>query len=324
VKPVQRPQPPWTAGRAVAALLLILSSAAAARPSAQDLGQQCGHRHVVFDYTDHNQNENATYPSISYQQQKIYEKSFCDEIVNVETWFAQKNWWTLLSDEQPERFVALPETYLVRRGSFDGPYPDVLVVTNTDYQLSESLVPAFYGHRGRMQFPARRAAVNEGAIAHELTHVFFPNSNRMLAEGLAVYVQSKIGKNLAYPTFDQTPDQLVQAFTCGSKKTPLSAINLAALDQVTTPTPLGLRIGPLVYEADPSPPYAIAGSFVGYLIETDTLGIDLFHQLYVRTPLVPLERDAGSPERWREVYGVSLADLETGWKRKITNLGCPP
>ena len=304
-------------------LLLILSSAAAFRASAQELGQQCGHRHVVFDYTDRNPTENATYPSISTGQRQIYEQSFCKEIADVEKWFTQQHWWTLLS-EQPERFMALPETYIARRGSFDGPFPDLLVITNTEYQLSESLVPSFYGHRGRMQFPARRAAVNEGAIAHELTHVFFPNSNRMLAEGLAVYVQSKIGMNLAYPTFDQTPDQLVQEFTCGSKKTPLSAINLAALDQVTTPTPLGLRIGPLVYEADPSPPYAIAGSFVGYLIETDTLGMDLFHQLYVRTPLVPLERDAGSPDRWKEVYGVSLADLETGWKRKITNLGCSP
>jgi hypothetical protein len=159
-----------------------------------------------------------------------------------------------------------------------------------------------------MQFPARRAAVNEGAIAHELTHVFFPNSNRMLAEGFGVHVQSKIGSNPAYPTFEETPDQMVLALTCGSKKTPLSEINLTALDKVTTPSVLGLRIGPLVYENDA--PYGIAGSFVGYLI--DTFGMDLFHRLYVRTPLVPFERDAGEPERWQEIYRVSLADLEKG------------
>jgi len=131
----------WAAGTA-AMLLLILSSTAAFRAAAQNAGQQCGHRHVVFDYTDRNEDENVTYPSISLHQQQVYEQSFCTEIDNVEKWFVQQNWWALLAG-QPERLVALPETYTTRRGSFDGPFPDLQVITHTDYQLSESLVPAF-------------------------------------------------------------------------------------------------------------------------------------------------------------------------------------
>jgi hypothetical protein len=37
------------------------------------------------------------------------------------------------------------------------------------------------------------------------------------------------------------------------------------------------------------------------------------------TPLVPFERDAGSPDRWIEVYGLSLADLEAQWKSLIVS-----
>jgi hypothetical protein len=37
------------------------------------------------------------------------------------------------------------------------------------------------------------------------------------------------------------------------------------------------------------------------------------------TPLVPFERDAGSPDRWIEIYGLSLADLEAQWKSSIVS-----
>lgn len=311
---------------AVLLLALALSPETARRSQAQDAAvpgssQVCGHRHVSFDYTDKNDNEKATYPSISFGQKQLFEKTFCNQVVNIENYFLQQNWWMELN-EQPKRLVATPETYIARRGTFDAPYPKLYVITNSTYDLSESLVPAFYGHRGRMQFPQRRVAVNEAAIAHELTHVFFPNSNRMLAEGLAVWVQSNVSGLLAYPTFEQTPDQQMAALTCGSKKTPLDAIHLAGLDQVTTPSILTLRILDLVYGVNDAHPYSIAGSFVGYLIAT--YGVDLFHQLYVRTPLVPLERDAGNPERWQEVYGFALIDLEKGWKAYIERLGCPP
>jgi hypothetical protein len=273
---------------------------------------------VTFDYSD--QDEGTTYPSLSPLQREIYEASFCTELTKVENWFAHANWWKLVS-ERPARFVELPETYLPRRGTFDGPFPDLQVTTSSEYKLSESLIPAFLGHRGKMLFPARRAAVNEGAIAHELVHVFFPNSNRMLAEGLAVYIQSKIGGNLAFPTFEKTLDQMVREFTSSSTQTRLDLIHLSALDKVSTPSLLTLRIGPTIYD-DSQVTYALAGSFVGFLIETR--GTDLFHRLYTRTPLVPFERDAGGADRWQDVYGISLEDLEAEWKAKIANVSCPP
>jgi hypothetical protein len=46
-------------------------------------------------------------------------------------------------------------------------------------------IPAAIGQRGRIEFPAWKIVAGEDiAIAHELLHVFSPNGNRLLAEGL--------------------------------------------------------------------------------------------------------------------------------------------
>jgi hypothetical protein len=65
----------------------------------------------------------------------------------------------------------------------------------------------------------------------------------------------------------------------------------------------------------------IASRVVKYLI--DGYKIDKFRALYIKTPLVPQQRDAGSPDRWNEVYGLSLTDLELQWKSLISALSCP-
>ncbi len=51
------------------------------------------------------------------------------------------------------------------------------------------------------EFPANRVAAGEAAVAHELVHVFFPNANRMLAEGLAVHLHQCVAPNPAFPNF---------------------------------------------------------------------------------------------------------------------------
>jgi hypothetical protein len=233
-----------------------------------------------------------------------------------------------------------------------------------------------------MEFPAWKIVAGEAAILHELVHVFFPNGNRMLAEGLAIHLQASIGGNPAFPNFgrplhevaaqvlgrmtakaaddasaDRSEDQssrrppiaapLIpakagnqdgQADTCGS---PLlrgrveigtdprnlelatsgqetfapfdAAVRLDQLDRIATPSGLRLRVGTRVYGIDDSAyTYPLAGSFVAFLIETH--GLERFRALYERTPLVPFARDAGAPERWRDVYGVPLDVIEREWK----------
>jgi hypothetical protein len=51
------------------------------------------------------------------------------------------------------------------------------------------------------------------------------------------------------------------------------------------------------------------------LIETH--GLETLRKLYLQTPLMPRRQDAGPPDRWAGVYGVSLADLEQEWKSLI-------
>jgi hypothetical protein len=116
-----------------------------------------------------------------------------------------------------------------------------------------------------MEFPAFRVATKEASIAHELAHVFFPNGNRMLAEGLAVYVQTVIGMNPSFPNFGYDLDDIVAAFLKAKYNSDPSAIRLESLDKIATPDNLRLRIG-LDRLFDSPDTYPVAGSFVRFLI----------------------------------------------------------
>ena len=178
-------------------------------------------------------------------------------------------------------------------------------------------MPAWYGHAGHMEFPAWRVIARKAAIAHELAHVFFPNGNRFLAEGLAVHLQAEIGGNPAFPNFGMPLHELalknLRNMAPGDPRC-LDLINLADLDALATPGPLELRVGAELYGEEPrgqSHLYSLAGSFARFLIEMH--GMDRFRALYALSPLVPLQQNAGTPGRWMDVYGVSLATLQDGW-----------
>jgi hypothetical protein len=62
--------------------------------------------------------------------------------------------------------------------------------------------------------------------------------------------------------------------------------------------------------------YIVAGSFVGFLIET--YGMEPFRKHYARTPFTPGKRtEAGDPARWIKSYGKRLPQLGAEWRRKI-------
>jgi hypothetical protein len=116
-------------------------------------------------------------------------------------------------------------------------------------------------------------------------------------------------------------------------------MDLDAFEQICTPDELGLRLGSFMIgakpgaglkEGDDEPPsietktvYAVAGSLVEFLlenpIEDDLLTEKNFGALYNSTPLRPLERHSGAPERWQACYqgkGRSYSFTEIGllWK----------
>jgi hypothetical protein len=200
-------------------------------------------------------------------------------------------------------------------------WPQLDVIVADRYRISKSLVPAWNGNAGRMELPAWRVAAGKAAIMHELVHVLFPNANRFLAEGLAIYLQAAIGGNPAFPNFGrplhvmarEVVQELVPEFA-SRRPDRLDALPLAELDAIATPEPLTLRIGALILGEEPRGQarlYPLAGSFTQHLIETR--GLDRFHALYSQTPLVPHKQSAGSADRWLGVYGCSLAQLERQW-----------
>jgi hypothetical protein len=289
---------------------LALVSHVRSAPTASWLGTQHlefarenGHRVATFKFEPGIEERDAR---LTTAKQKEFEADFCRQLARLEEWAAEQHWAPCIQ-------------------------PKLQVVVSDAYKISKSLVPAWNGHRGRMEFPAWRVIGRTAAIAHELVHVFFPNGNRFLAEGLAVHIQERIGENPAFPNFGRPLHELVREqlhemvpeFAPGDPGS-LHKIHLAELDEIATPSPLTLKVGQDFYGEEPRGQariYPIAGSFVGFLI--DTRGMEKFRKLYECTPLIPLAQDAGSPDRWRDVCGASLAALEAEWKSLILHTTTP-
>lgn len=183
--------------------------------------------------------------------------------------------------------------------TFDGPYT---VNIKDKPGPSMAMIPAWRGHHGTMLFRSGKTRKRRSPILHEVVHIFAPNANRLLAEGLAVYAHEHLGGQPAYPTFGKDLHQEARPLAAGA--------DLAALDTIVVPK--GLRIEDRKQQRRA---YTVAGSFVRYLIETE--GFDKFRTLYAITPMVPGERIPSDPTRWQSVYGRSLADLTRSWRQYV-------
>jgi hypothetical protein len=251
--------------------------------------------------TFHFGNDDRSQPGLSQLQAERFKVDFCRELNALREWSVQQQW------------LPMPDA-------------DLKVFVSTAFKISKSLVPAWFGEGGRMEFPTWRVAAGKAAVLHELVHVFWPNANRLLAEGLAVYLQAAIGGNPAFPNFGRPLHEVARerlaemlpAFTRGVPAS-LAPLHLGGLDAIATPSPLTLDIGRDHYGEDAHGQaciYPIAGSFSEFLIATR--GLARFRALYSSTPLRPMQRDAGSPQRWIEIYELSLADLAAEWKSFIS------
>jgi hypothetical protein len=248
--------------------------------------ESVGGRTLVFDFDEDIEGTDRRAPSVSPAQQERFAALFRREIETLDSWAAQTNW--------------LPPS----------PFPELKIFVSGKFRFAQSLRPQWTGKTGHMEFPAFRVASGEASVLHELVHVYFPNANRMLAEGLAVHLQQQIGANLAYPNFGEDLHRLARSGLEADLNLTLQDVHLDTLAQITTPSRLMCRIRRST--VDGAWPYILAGSFVRFLIESH--GLAKLRDLYLATPLVPLRRNEGDPGRWQDVYGVSLADLELQWK----------
>jgi hypothetical protein len=160
------------------------------------------------------------------------------------------------------------------------------------YRISRALVPAALGNRGFMEMPLRHVREHTGALLHEIVHIYAPHDNRFLAEGLAVYLQERLGGNPAFPNVRGEDFQ-------GLARARLAEVpSLAVLNAVRTPTPLS-------QVADNRTAYIVAGSFVGFLIEQ--YGLPTFQRLY-------------QTGNYDDAYGKSLQMLEHEWRVRVQGL----
>jgi len=161
----------------------------------------------------------------------------------------------------------------------------IRVHVDGSYRISRALVPGHFGKRGFMEMPLRGVQRSDGALLHEIVHIYAPNANRFLAEGLAVYLHHKLAGNRAFPNFGRALDAAARGWLPQVE-------TLDRLDGVRTPTPLGSVL-------NEQGAYLLAGSFVGFLIEK--YGLPEFRKLY----------ETGAYEA---VYGKPLGALEKEWR----------
>ena len=107
-----------------------------------------------------------------------------------------------------------------------------------------ALIPAWRGERRQMIFGAKRVDAG-GCDRAAMIHVYAPNANRFLAEGLAVYGHDLLGGPPACPNFGKSLDDI--AGRSANRELAM------ALERTPTPNPL---------ESVSKEGEAIAGSFV--------------------------------------------------------------
>lgn len=161
----------------------------------------------------------------------------------------------------------------------------IRIHVSSSYRISRALVPGHFGNRGFMEMPLRRVRENSAALLHEIVHIYAPNNNRFLAEGLAVYLHGKLAGNPAFPNFGEDLRRLAVRRLSGVK-------SLETLNSVRTPQPLRAVV-------DEETAYIVAGSFVGFLIER--YGLASFRGLY-------------ETENYEKIYGKSLEVLQNEWR----------
>ena len=152
---------------------------------------------------------------LTTDQRIAFKDDFCRELARLEDWADQCDW--------------VPTAV----SRFD-------VVVSDRFRISRSLVPSWMGFAGQMEFPLWRVADRTAAIMHELVHVFFPNGNRLLAEGLAIHLQDAIGGNPSFPNFgkplhDTARDKLRSFAPATLLEDTLAQFTLGDLDAIATP-----------------------------------------------------------------------------------------
>ena len=126
---------------------------------------------------------------------------------------------------------------------------------------------------------------DQHAIAHVLLNKIGP-SIPFLAEGMAVYV--------THPSSSDDVHQHARELVKASELIPINKL-----------------LAPRDFEGFPSQTaHAQAGSFVGFLVERH--GIESFKKLYPCDDAATAKEKL--PERFRQIYGHSLEDVEQAWR----------
>jgi hypothetical protein len=291
--------------------------------------------------------------------------AFCDAVGKVEGRLVEWQWYSAPSPIPSTgvlRFLGWfwgPRSIFCRlgllfspAGIFGRPCADFEVYVremDSCCEVSQALEPAYHGRRGEITFPSRWVIDRVAPYVHELVHVYFPNGKRMLAEGIAEYMEYRFGTPppdwdaTSYPRCHLHQEALPLAWairiadeaalrvgTSRRRRAP-DAPGVTGLDSIFTPEDLEQGF----FLEDKT--YPVAGSFVQFLVEDlkfadiampAPIGIDgdafrrtLFLALYNVTPLNPFHPNESSEDRWEEIYNVTLKQLQTVWRECLEG-GC--
>ena len=183
------------------------------------------------------------------------------------------------------------------------------------FQDFEILVPAWSGRPGHMEFPGWRVTSRKAAILHEL-FMYFSRTAIGCLRKVSLFTSRlrwaptrrfQISAGRCTNSSVNSASTWCPAFRQSMSRSASNTIQLAEMDAIATPSPLTLKVGNRFLRrgaARTSAPLSVAGSFIQFLIETR--GLADVSQLYERTPLVPLQQNAGSPDAGLKSMGIRL------------------
>lgn len=148
-----------------------------------------------------------------------------------------------------------------------------------------------------IRIPSRLIRKSTAITAHEITHLLSQGwANRVLKEGLATYLQNRLGEQNGWPNYRRSVHGAARHW---GRKRDVGVRDLAAAEAVLSK---GLRATSQARQAA----YSLSGSWVQWLIEEKLDGnITRFMGEIYRT------------ENYRQVFGFPLRHLQAKWQTEV-------
>ncbi len=242
-----------------------------------------GYYHSKYAKLSKTEWELVDYSNSGYENVEDFLRSIDSYIENIEKILGRENWsaeYEEVNGNSYDSSIDMRFVYGISRAIGGG--------------VSESYIePIVYLNRSSFE-------INRAPIVHELTHIIAPSTKSpSLSEGLACYIQDKVGENPAFPNHEKPSHALAKEYLSKGFTEAVKHVGNTGKDVYAILETIGEERRAV---------YIYSTSFTTFLINESSL--DMYLQVYSsEDPIIEYE----------EVYGKSRDALIDDWIRYLEN-----